>query len=172
MHNSHMLLISYGCYISKSDLSLFLYHSGDITAYFLVYVDNLLLTGNNSKFLQQFIEALSQRFSLKNMGTPHYFLGIELIPTSSRMFLSQHKYIREVLERFDMERAKPSPIPLSSTSKLQLLDGTPSTDATEFRRIIGALQYLNLTRPDLSFSINKLSQFMHKPTALHLQQGT
>ncbi|MCI23816.1 hypothetical protein A2U01_0044998, partial [Trifolium medium] len=102
------------------------------------------------------------------MGQPHYFLGIEIIPTSSGIFLSQHRYIRELLQRFDMEGAKPSLTPLSSTATLQLNDGTSSTDATEYRRIIGGLQYLNLTRPDLSYSINKLSQFMHKPTSLHL----
>lgn len=162
-------ILSYGFHTSRSDPSLFLYTSGDIVAYFLVYVDDLLLKGNQSQFLQQFITALSQRFSLKNMGAPHYFLGIEFIPTSSGLFLSQHNYIREILERFNMEGAKPSPTPLSSTSKLQLHDGTPATDATEYRSMIGALQYLNLTRPDLSFAINKLSQFMHKPTSLHLQ---
>jgi hypothetical protein len=162
-------ILSYGFQTSKSDPSLFLYQSGDTMAYFLVYVDDLLLTGNNSTFMQHFIEALSQRFSLKNMGQPHYFLGIEIIQTSAGIFLSQHRYIRELLQRFDMEGAKPSPTPLSSTAILQLNDGTPSTDATEYRRIIGGLQYLNLTRPDLSYSINKLSQFMHKPTTLHLQ---
>lgn len=103
------------------------------------------------------------------MGSPHYFLGIELIPTSLGMFLSQHKYIRDLFERFDIEGAKPSPTPLSQTTTLQLHDGTPATDPTTYRQMIGALQYLSLTRPDVSFSINKLSQFMHKPTSLHLQ---
>jgi len=103
------------------------------------------------------------------MGQPHYFLGIEIIPTTNGIFLSQHRYIRELLQRFDMEGAKPSSTPLSSTTMLQLNDCTAATDATEYHRIIGGLQYLNLTRPDLSYSINKLSQFMHKPTSLHLQ---
>jgi len=103
------------------------------------------------------------------MGAPHYFLGIELIPTSSGILLSQHKHIRDILQCFDMEGAKPSPTPLSTTAALQLHDGTPSTDAIEYRKIIGALQYLNLTRLDISFAINKLAQFMHKPTTQHLQ---
>lgn len=108
-------------------------------------------------------------FSLKNMGTPHYFLGVEFIPTATGWFLSQHKFSREILEKFDMEGAKPSPTPLSQSAILTLHDGTPATDSTHYRKILGALQYLNLTRPDLSFAINKLSQFMHKPTTLHLQ---
>jgi histone deacetylase 1/2 len=161
--------LAYGFQCSKSDPSLFIYHASGVITYFLVYVDDLLITGNNNKFLDQFIASLSQKFSLKNMGAPHYFLGIELIPTPSGMLLSQHKHIRDVLQRFDMEGAKPAPTPLSTTATLQLHDGTPSTDATAYRKIIGALQYLNLTRPDISFSINKLAQFMHKPTAQHLQ---
>jgi len=63
-----------------------------------------------------------------------------------------------------MEGAKPA-----HTAILTLHDGTAATDSTHYRKIIGGLQYLNLTRPDLSFAINKLSQFMHKPTTLHLQ---
>ena len=156
---------SYGFFTSKSDPSLFIYISGSIKIYFLVYVDDLLLTGNDNEFMIKFIEALSRRFSLKNMGYPHYFLGVELIPIKNGLYLSQHKYIRETLEKFDMEGAKPSPTPLSSTSKLQLQDGSAAIDATHFRSIIGALQYLNLTRPDyhlLSISyLNSCTSQLH-----------
>jgi hypothetical protein len=162
-------ITSHGFTTSKSDPSLFIYDSGQTLAYFLVYVDDLLLTGNNAQFLKDFIQSISNRFSLKNLGTPHYFLGIELIPTNKGLFLSQHKFILDILEKFDMAGAKPAPTPLSTTATLTLNDGTPATDSTHYRKIIGALQYLNLTRPDLSFAINKLSQFMHKPTSLHLQ---
>lgn len=65
--------------------------------------------------------------------------------------------------------AKPSPSPLSSTVILILHDGSPATNSTQCRKIIGALQYLNLTRPDISFFVNKLSQFMHKSITLHFQ---
>nr|KYP51807.1 Retrovirus-related Pol polyprotein from transposon TNT 1-94 [Cajanus cajan] len=161
-------ITSHGFIMSKSDPSLFIFATGNIKAYFLVYVDDLLLTGNNNDFLHGFISALSSRFALKNLGAPHYFLGVEFIPTKSGLFLSQHKYIRDLLEKFDMEGAKPAPTPLSPSATLQLHDGTATTEATYFYKIIGAVQYLTLTRPDLSFSINKLSQFMHKPTTLHL----
>ncbi|KAI5394631.1 hypothetical protein KIW84_061316 [Lathyrus oleraceus] len=83
------------------------------------------------------------------MGQPHYILGFEIIPTSSGIFLSQHRDIPDLLQKFHMEGVKPSPTPLSSTVVLQLHDGTLSTNATELRRIIGGLQYLNLTRPNL-----------------------
>lgn len=162
-------ITSYGFTTSRSNPSLFIYISGNITVYFLVYVDDLLLTGNNTTFIDTFIEFLSNRLSLKNMGAPYYFMGIELIPMNSSMFLSQHKYIKDVLEKFEMQDVKSSRTPLASTTTLMLHDGTPTNNATQYQRIIGALQYLTLTRPDLSFSINKLSIFMHKPTSLHLQ---
>jgi len=163
---------SHSFHTSQNDPSLFIYDSGSILAYFLVYVNDLLLTGNDANFLTSFITSLSNKFSLKNMGTPHHFLGVEFIPMAAGMFLSQHKFIRDILEKFKMEGTKPSPTPLSQTATLSLHDGTPGTDSTHYRKILGSLQYLNLTRPDLSFAINKLSQFMHKPTTLHLQQLT
>jgi hypothetical protein len=66
-----------------------------------------------------------------------------------------------------MVGAKDVSTPLSTTQSLHLLDGTTLVDSTEYRRIIGGLQYLSLTHPDISFAVNKLSQFMHKPTTTH-----
>ena len=98
------------------------------------------------------------------MGSLHFFLGIEIIPTRAWLFLSQHKYVRDLLANTSMSGAKDVSTPLSTTQSLQLIDGTAAVDSSEFRRIIGRLQYLSLTRPDISFVVNKLSQFMHKPT--------
>ncbi|PNX79902.1 hypothetical protein L195_g035893, partial [Trifolium pratense] len=94
----------------------------------------------------------------------------ELIPIKSGLLLSQHGYIRELLDKFNMSGAKSTTTPLCVTTPLKLNDGSAPADSKMFRSIIGALQYITLTRPDLSFAINKLSQFMHQPTQLHLQQ--
>ena len=66
-----------------------------------------------------------------------------------------------------MSGAKESSIPLSTSVSLSLSDGTAAATVEEYRKIIGALQYLCLTRPNIAFAVNKLSQFMHKPTQLH-----
>ena len=116
------------------------------------------------------MKELSKRFSFKYLGFPHYFLGIEIVPTKNRLFLNQHKYIRDLLEKFNMANAKPTNTPLCTTTSLKLVDGSATTDAKQFRSIIRALQYVTLTRPDLSFPINNLSQFMHQPIETHLQQ--
>ena len=84
---------------------------------------------------------------MKDLGDFHYFLGIEVLPTPSGLLLAQHKYIRDLLDRTNMAGAKECTSPMSSTQSLQLHDGSPCTNSTKFRQVIGALQYLSLTRP-------------------------
>jgi len=103
------------------------------------------------------------------MGSLHYFLGVEVLPTSTGLILSQHKYIYDLLVRTNMAGAKEATTPLSTTFSLTLTDGSASIDASEFRSVVGSLQYLSLTRLDIAFTVHKLSQFMHKPTQLHWQ---
>ncbi|CAL1359073.1 unnamed protein product [Linum trigynum] len=152
---------------TTSDASLFVYHHGASLLYFLVYVDDLLLTGNDEALLTRFQDRLSARFSLKRLGQVNYFLGIEVLPTSTGILLSQHKFITDVLDRFGMADAQPAPTPLSSTAALTLRDGSPPADPTLFRQALGSLQYILCTRPDVAFAVNKLSQFMHAPTQQH-----
>ena len=126
-----------------------------------------MITGNCSSFVQTIISQLGAKFLLKDMGTLHYFLGMEVLPTRAGLLLSQHKYIHDLLSTTNMMGAKDVATPLSTSTCLTLVDGSAAFDSTEFHRVIGSLQYLSLTRPDISFAVNKLSQFMHKPTHLH-----
>lgn len=132
-------VISVGFSTSLSDPSLFIYNKDGVRAFLLVYVDDLLLTGNNTSFLNQFMIELSKKNSLKQLGFPHYFLGIELIPIKTGLFLSQHGYIRGLLHKFNMARAKTTTTPLCMTTPLKLEDGSAPVDSKMFRSIIGAL---------------------------------
>jgi hypothetical protein len=107
---------------------LFIYNKQGVCAFLLVYVDDLLLTGNNTTFLGKFMTELSTKFSLKQLGFPHYFLGIELIPFESGLLLSQHGYIRELLDKFNMSGAKSTTTPLCMTTPLKLNDGSTPAD--------------------------------------------
>lgn len=162
-------LLSFGFHKSRADASLFVYYSSDVIVYFLVYVDDTILTGSSLDFLSKFVDELSHRFSLKDMGVLHQFLGVEVIPTPTGLFLTQRQYIHNILESCHMDGAKVVTTPMASSSVLTLDDGSPATDATEYRRVLGLLQYLAFTRPDISFFVNKLSQFMHAPTLFHWQ---
>ena len=151
----------------KNASSLFIYGQGSNLCYFLIYVDDLIIIENNSILVVNIIKQLGDMFYLKDMGSLHFFLGIEVIPTQAELFLSQHKYVRDLLANTSMSGVKDISTPLFTTQSLQLIDGTAAVDSSEFRRIIGRLQYLSLTRPNISFAVNKLSHFMHKPTTNH-----
>ena len=133
----------------------------------LVYVDDLIVTGNSPSHVSKFIESLSQRFSLKDLDDLSFFLGIEVQQTVNGMHLTQTRYIADLLHTTKMEHCKPIATPMCSSTPLTLFSGTPLHDPTEYRAVVGSLQYLSLTRPDISFPVNKMSQYMHKPTTEH-----
>lgn len=112
-----------------SDSSLFVYTNKSIRVYFLVYVDDLLITGNSMTLIRHVITALSHKFSIKDLGPLNFFLGVEVIPTSNGLFLSQQKYIRDLLARFNMESIKETTTPLCSTTHLILNDSSSPVDA-------------------------------------------
>jgi histone deacetylase 1/2 len=99
----------------------------------------------------------------------NYFLGIEVKREERGITLSQGKYARDILSQVGMIHCKPSPTPLPATEKLSKFEGKPlgNDDSTKYRSIVGALQYLTLTRPDLAFAVNKVCQFLHAPTSAH-----
>jgi histone deacetylase 1/2 len=96
-------------------------------------------------------------------------LGIEVKKTSNGLILSQEKCAADLIARVGMTKCTTCPTPLSSTDKLSLTDGTllGAEDSTHYRSIVGALQYLTLTRPDLCFVVNEICQFLHAPTTTH-----
>jgi histone deacetylase 1/2 len=116
--------------------------------------------------LHHLIQLLSSKFKLRDLGVVHYFLGIEVQSTSMGLMLRQHKYIPDILTRVGMTSCKPVDTPVS-LSKVILLPNHSFSDPTRFRQIVGALQYLTFTHPDICFAVNRVCQFMHAPTDSH-----
>ncbi|GAU19509.1 hypothetical protein TSUD_77530 [Trifolium subterraneum] len=130
--------------------------------------DDILLTGSTSSLVADFIQLLQSEFSMKDLGPLHHFLGIEILPTIDGLHLSQTHYAITILERANMIDCKPMSTPLEAKTKIGSND-TPLDDPSHYRGLVGALQYLTLTRPDISYSVNYVSQFMHSPTITHLK---
>jgi hypothetical protein len=137
--------------------------------YFLIYVDDIIITSSQASAIDHLLYQLGSEFAVKDLGGLNYFLGIEVVPCTPSVLLSQKQYILDILTRIKMSEAKPVSSPMASSTHLSVLDGDPCDDPTLYRSSVGALQYLSITRPDIAFSINKLSQFMHSPTTLHWQ---
>jgi len=152
-----LAIMNLGFQKSKVDPSLVIYHNEIVLCYLLVYVDDLVITWSNSSLLTHVIHNLGIQFSLKDMGTIHYFLGLDVVPTTTGLFLSQHKYIRDLLSKTNMQSAKDVSSYMSTTIQLKINDAKAYCNSTEFWRIIGGLQYMSFTRPDICFAINKLS---------------
>ncbi|KAJ6411587.1 hypothetical protein OIU84_008214 [Salix udensis] len=113
------------------------------------------------------LACLAQRFLLKDLGPLTYFLGVKVQHHCHGLLLSQHKYIQDLLYRTNMNDSQIIGTPLSAGPPPTLAMGTLLTGPFEYRATVGSLQYLSLTKPDLSFAVNKLSQFMHKLTITH-----
>ncbi|XP_023881757.1 uncharacterized mitochondrial protein AtMg00810-like [Quercus suber] len=152
-----------------ADSSLFVFASHQTIIYLLVYVDDIIITGNSSSQVSHLVTALSKAFELKDLGALSYFLGIQIVPSKFGLTLCQSKYAFNVLHRFKMENSKPTKTPCCPSVRLTPFDGSALSDPTEYRSMVGALQYLTFTRPDLAFSVHQLCQFMQNPTTSHLE---
>ncbi|CAJ2666261.1 unnamed protein product [Trifolium pratense] len=162
-----VFLLSIGFVNSTADASLFIQRTPRATLYLLVYVDDIIVTGSSSTELSRLIATLAARFSLKDLGYLNYFLGVEVIPSTAGMFLSQRKYITDLLQKSGMTEGKPASTPITATPPLLKNSGDPLPSPTEYRALVGSLQYLSLTRPDIAFATNKLAQFMQNPSTMH-----
>jgi len=135
----------------------------------LIYVDDIIVTSSSPEAVTTLLADLKEDFALKDLGKLHYFLGIEVKEDLDSITLSQAKYAQDLLKRVGMLGCKPCTTPLSASEKLSSYDGVPLSpeDATRYRSIVGALQYLTITRLDLSFAVNRVCQFLHAPTSVH-----
>src|SRR5690606_32369386 len=107
-------LIEFGFSCSRSDPSLFTYHQQNKTLVILLYVDDVLLTGSDIELLSKLLQALNLRFAMKDLGTPKYFLGIEMQSSSDGLFLHQTAYATNILHQAAMAECNSMPTPLPS----------------------------------------------------------
>ncbi|XP_031262353.1 uncharacterized protein LOC116120540 [Pistacia vera] len=160
-------LLELGFEESKVDCSLFTLCTNTFKLFVLVYIDDIIITGSSSSAIISFIDSLKENFHIRDLGQLSYFLGVEAKRSNKGLHLWQAKYISDLLESTKMQGAKPLACPTTSGMKLSSNAGTLQSDPTEYRRIVGALQYCTITRPDISYAVNQLCQFMHNPRDSH-----
>jgi hypothetical protein len=133
----------------------------------LLYVDDMIITVDDPEYIA-FVKAhLSDQFLMSNLGPLRYFLGIEISSTLEGLFLSQEKYIQDLLYRASLSDHWTTESPIELNVHLTPTDGEPLENPTHYRHIVGSLVYLGVTRPDILYSTHILSQFISAPTQIH-----
>ncbi|GJZ38593.1 ribonuclease H-like domain-containing protein [Tanacetum coccineum] len=145
---------------SKNDHSLFIKNKGKVSLYLLVYVDDLVITGNDIKEIESFKSFLKIKFKIKDLGELKYFLGIEVLKTEIGLCLSQRKYCLELLHEFGLLACRPIMTPLPENIVLGHKESNSDkflTNITSYQKLVGKLIYLTHTRPDISYSVHCLT---------------
>ncbi|CAL5443960.1 unnamed protein product [Camellia sinensis] len=156
-----------GFHPSASDSALFLRHTSAGFVALLLYVDDMIITGSDSSAISEVKQHLFRTFEMKDLGPLRYFLGIEVASSPKGYFLSQAKYANEVIHRARLTDTKLSDTPIELNVKLNTTDGVPLDDPTLYRELVGCLVYLTVTRPDLTYAVHVISQFVSAPRSTH-----
>ncbi|KAK4382102.1 Retrovirus-related Pol polyprotein from transposon RE2 [Sesamum angolense] len=122
----------------------------------IVYVDDILITGSDSDRIEEAKTYLQKHFVTKDLGRPRYFLGIEIAHSKHGVSLSQRKYACDLLQEASLLGTKPVDTPMNSNPDFWNDDGNYLKNKTKYRRLVGKLIYLTVTRPDISFAVGLL----------------
>ncbi|KAF5480295.1 hypothetical protein F2P56_001057 [Juglans regia] len=160
-------LAEYGFIQSKADYSLFTKNTGSSFVALLIYVDDIILMSSDTISCTAVKSFLESKFKIKTLGPLKYFLGMEIARSNKGIQLCQRKFALDILSEVGLLASKPSPLPMEPNLKISKDEGELFHDPTLYRKLVGKLLYLTNTRPDLSYSVHLLSQFMETPRLPH-----
>lgn len=148
---------------------MFTQHDGDQVIYLIVYVDDVIITGNNSAGIDAVKKQLDIVFKIKDLGLLHFFLGMEFQYVDGGIFINHRKYAENLLVQSGCNLAKHCNSPLDCSQKLRADAGDLFADVERYRSLIGKLNYLTNTRPDIAFVVQQLSQYLKEPRNIHFK---
>jgi len=162
-------LVEIGFTKCKSEYGVYVQAVASDITLICLYVDDLLVTGNNINNMKKFKQLMMNEFEITDLGELSYFLGMEFIRTKKGIILHQRKYVREVLKMFRMLEFNPAASPIEANLKLEKGGEEEKVDATLFKQIVGSLRYLSNSRPDIGFSVGLVSRYMDDPKISHMK---
>lgn len=132
-----------------------MFHCGSDTVYLLLNVDDIVLMASSSTLLRRTIEALQREFSMKDLSKLHHFLGMRVQRSGDGMLLSQRQFMVKILDHVGIADCKPCQTPVDTNPKLSASAGhlLSTANASDYRSLASALQYLTFTRPDISYVV-------------------
>ena len=159
---------AYGFKQALADHTLFYKRDGGNITLLLVYVDDMIVTGNNTSEIERLRCYLTKEFEMKDLGALKYFLGIEVSRSKQGIFLSQRKYVLDLLVETGNSACAPANTPIEVNHGLSFYPDQIPTNKERYQRLVGKLIYLTHTRPDISYAVSVVSQFMHDPSDRHM----
>jgi transposase InsO family protein len=169
-------LIELGFRVSAADPCVFFIHIGEHVLIIAIHVDDCAMTGSSVKLILEYKEKLNARYPLTDLGPVSWLLGIKITRdlNAGTISLSQKSYIDSIIARFVLNDAKPYDMPMTPSASYSK-DDSPSSqqDAARMRKVpyreaIGSLMYASVaTRPDITFAVSTLSQFLENPGEAH-----
>ncbi|GKE32503.1 putative RNA-directed DNA polymerase, partial [Tanacetum coccineum] len=152
---------------SDANHTSFVKNNGKVTT-LIVYVDDMVVTGNYTEEMTNLQTILATEFELKDLGHLKYFLGIEVARSKSGISMCQRKYVLDLLTETGMLDCKPVETPIEMNHKLSILPDQVPTNKERYQRPVGKLIYLSHTRPDIAYAVSVVSRFMHAPSKDHM----
>ncbi|XP_031106257.1 uncharacterized protein LOC116010903 [Ipomoea triloba] len=159
--------MEFGMRRSACDHTVFYKHTNHGCVLLIVYVDDIVITGNDASGIDSLKSFLGAEFHTKDLGVLKYSLGIEVARSKKGIFLSQRKYVLDLLDDTGLLGSIPCDTPMEQGVKLVAGEGEVFEDLERYRRSVGKLNYLTITRPDIAFPVSMVSQFMSSPTRTH-----
>jgi hypothetical protein len=157
---------------SNSDHILFLKGNKRAIIALIVYVNDMIVTGNDPKEKEALQNHLAQEFKMKSLGHLKHFIGIEVSRLKEGIFLSQRKHALDLLKETDMTACSLLSTPIEENLKLSIHPQQIHTNKERYQRLVGRLMYPVHTRPDLAYVLSVISQFMHSPSEEHMKVVT
>ena len=149
-----------GYMASHYDSALFLRRTDKCTILLLLYMDDMIITGDDLSSIQELKDFLSQQFKMKDLGHLNYFLSLEITHSTDGLYITQAKYASELLSRARLIDSKIVDTLVELNAHLTPTGGKPLSNPSLYRRLVDSLVYLTVTRPNISYAVHQVSQYL------------
>ncbi|CAM8999896.1 unnamed protein product [Rhodiola kirilowii] len=165
-----VFLVNHGYVRGGVDKTLFVKHTRSDFIIAQIYVDNIVFGSNTQKLVDQFIEQMQKEFKMSMVGEMNYFLGLQVTQKEDGIFISQSKYAKNLIKKFDLEKASHKRTPAATHIKITKDEAGTKVDQTLYRSMIGSLLYLTASRPDIAYVVGVCARYQADPKESHLLQ--
>ncbi|GKB33893.1 putative ribonuclease H-like domain-containing protein [Tanacetum coccineum] len=161
-------LLDNGFYRGQIDKTLFIKRVKDDILLVQVYVDDIIFGSTKKSLCTDFEQIMHKRFQMSSIGELTFFLGLQVKQKEDGIFISQDKYVGEILKKFGFSSIRTASTPIETNKALTIDEDGEDVDVHLYRSMIGSLMYLTSSRPDIMFSVCACSRFQVQPKVSHL----